>query len=50
MEDIFVISEGLKEGDKFILDGIREVHDGEKAEIEFHDPKEVLSELKYRAE
>jgi membrane fusion protein (multidrug efflux system) len=50
LEDIFVISEGLKEGDKIVLDGIREVHDGEKAETEFRDPKEVLSELKYRAE
>jgi membrane fusion protein (multidrug efflux system) len=50
LEDIFVISEGLKPGEKFVLEGIREVTDGGKVEPEFRDPKEVLSELKYRAE
>ncbi|MBL9094519.1 MAG: efflux RND transporter periplasmic adaptor subunit [Planctomycetaceae bacterium] len=50
MDDIFVLKDGLKEGDKIILEGIRQVRDGEKAEYEFRDPAEVLSNLKYHAE
>lgn len=50
MEDIYVIQDGVKEGDKFILDGVRQIHDGEKVDFTFTAPKEVLSNLKYAAE
>jgi membrane fusion protein (multidrug efflux system) len=50
LEDVFVLSEGLKPGEKFVLDGIREVSEDAKVEPEFRDPKEVLSKLKYKAE
>ncbi|MCA9128396.1 MAG: efflux RND transporter periplasmic adaptor subunit [Planctomycetales bacterium] len=49
-DDIYVIESGLQEGDKIILEGIRQVRDGEKVEYEFHDPQEVLTNLKNHAE
>ncbi len=49
-DDIFVIEDGLKEGEKIVLEGIRQVRDGDKVDYEFHDPAEVLSKLKYHAE
>lgn len=49
-EDIFVIEKGLQEGDKIILEGIRQVRDGDKVECEYQDPEEVFSSLKHHAE
>lgn len=49
-DDIFVLKSGLKEGDKIILEGIRQVRDGDKIKYDFVPPKEVLSNLKYHAE
>jgi len=49
-DDIFVIEKGLDENDKIILEGIRQVRDGDKKEYEFVAPEEVLSNLKYPAE
>jgi len=49
-DDIFVIDKGLKEDDKIILEGLRQVRDGDKIEYEFRSPDEVLSSLKYHAE
>jgi membrane fusion protein (multidrug efflux system) len=49
-EDIFVIKDGLKEGEKIVLEGIRQVRDGKKVKYEFRAPEEVLGNLKYHAE
>lgn len=50
-DDIFVIEKGLEEGDKIILEGIRQVKAGDTLkEYEFQSPEEVLSNLKYHAE
>lgn len=49
-DDIFVIEKGLEESDKLILEGIRQVRDGDKIEYEFAPPAEVLGHLKYHAE
>jgi membrane fusion protein (multidrug efflux system) len=49
-DDIFVLAEGLHEGEKIILEGIRQVRDGDTIEYESRDPEEVLSNLKYHAE
>ncbi|EAQ81646.1 efflux RND transporter periplasmic adaptor subunit [Blastopirellula marina] len=49
-DDIFVIREGLEEGDKIILEGIRQVRDGDKIEFKYTAPEEVLGHLKYHAE
>jgi membrane fusion protein (multidrug efflux system) len=49
-DDIFVIESGLDENDKIILEGIRQVRDGDEIEFEFRDPKDVLKDLKFHAE
>ena len=50
MEDVYIIKEGLGVNDKIILEGIRQVRDGDKVEFEFVAPEEALSNLKYKAE
>jgi membrane fusion protein, multidrug efflux system len=50
LEDTFVIASGLGAKDRIVLEGIREVHDGDKVEYEFRDPEVVLTNQKYRAE
>ena len=49
-DDIYLIKEGLDVNDKIILEGIRQVRDGDKVEFEFEAPEKVLSNLKYHAE
>ena len=49
-DDIFVIEQGLDVNDKIVLEGIRQVRDGEQVEYEFRAPDEVLGNLKYHAE
>ena len=49
-DDVFVIDNGLKESDKVILEGIRQVRDGDHVEYEFQPADEVLGNLKYHAE
>lgn len=49
-DDIFVIGKGLEEGDKIILEGVRQVNDGDKIEYEYKAPEEILGNLKYHAE
>jgi membrane fusion protein (multidrug efflux system) len=49
-DDIFIIAQGLDAHDKIVLEGIRQVRDGEQVEYEYQDPDEVLSNLKYHAE
>jgi membrane fusion protein (multidrug efflux system) len=50
LEDTFVIKSGLDVKDRIVLEGIREVHDGDKVEYEFRKPEEVLVNQKYHAE
>jgi membrane fusion protein, multidrug efflux system len=51
LEDIFVIKDGLSAGEKFVLDGVREVRDGERLErTETRLPKETVNNLKHHAE
>lgn len=51
LEDIFVVEKGLDKDDKIILEGIRQVRDGDKiTEYEFEAPEKVLSNLKHHAE
>jgi membrane fusion protein (multidrug efflux system) len=50
LEDIYLIKEGLDVNDKIVLEGVREVRDGDEVEYEFLDPKEVMGHLKYHAE
>lgn len=50
LDDIFVIASGLKLKDRIVLEGVRQVHDGQKVEYEFHKPEAALANMKYRAE
>ena len=50
MEDIFVIKKGLDVNDRIVLEGIRQVRDGEKVEYEFRRPEQVMANLKNKAE
>jgi len=51
LEDIYVIKGGLKAGEKFVLEGARQVSDGAHLErTETRPPKEALKKLKFDAE
>jgi len=50
LDDIFVVDKGVGVGDKIVLEGGRQVHDGEEVEYEFSPPEVVLAHLKNRAE
>ena len=50
LDDIFVIEKGVDVNDKIILEGIRQVRDGEKVEYEFLKPEVVLANQKNKAE
>lgn len=50
LDDIYTIKEGLNVNEKIILEGIRQVRDGEEVEYEIAKAEDVLGNLKYRAE
>lgn len=50
LEDRFIIRSGLEAKDKIVLEGVREVRDGDKVEAEFKNPDEVLANRKHHAE
>jgi membrane fusion protein (multidrug efflux system) len=50
LEDIYLIKEGLDVNDKIVLEGVRQVRDGDKVEYEFQAPDQVLGQLNYHAE
>jgi membrane fusion protein, multidrug efflux system len=50
MDDIFVIKKGVGVGDRIVLEGLRQVRDGEKVEYAFRRPEEVMQKLKNHAE
>lgn len=50
-DDIFVISKGLSVSDKIVLDGVRQIHEGQKLEeFEFRKPEDALKHQKHPAE
>lgn len=50
LDDIFVVKSGVGADDKIVLEGIRQVRDGDKVEYEDRRPEEVVAQLKYHAE
>jgi membrane fusion protein (multidrug efflux system) len=50
LEDIYVLKSGLNVNDKIILEGVRQVNEGDKVEYEFHKPEEALKHQKHHAE
>ncbi|TWU40136.1 Solvent efflux pump periplasmic linker SrpA precursor [Novipirellula aureliae] len=49
-DDVFLVADGLEAGETIVLEGIRQVRDGETIECEYQDPETVLANLKYHAE
>ena len=47
-KNIYVIKKGVGVGDKIVLEGVRQVRDGEKVEYEFRSPDEVIGKRKSR--
>ena len=50
LDDIYLIKDGLGVNDKIVLEGIRQVRDGDEVEYEFQSPEGALNHLKYHAE
>jgi membrane fusion protein (multidrug efflux system) len=50
LEDLFVLKSGVGVDDTIVLEGIRQVRDGDKVEYEERQPEEVVAHLKYHAE
>ena len=50
MEDLFVVSSGLNEGEKILLEGLRKVTENDKITCTFEEPATVIAQLKVPAE
>lgn len=50
MPDLYVIKEGIADGEKVMLEGIRKVKDNEKITFEYAEPKTVVAHLKLPTE
>jgi membrane fusion protein (multidrug efflux system) len=50
LEDLFLVSGGITEKDKIIIEGLRQAKSGAKAEYEFLEPEKAFKDLKLRAE
>ena len=50
LDDIYLIKDGLRANDKIVLEGIRQIRDGDEVEYEFQSPEQALQHLKYHAE
>jgi membrane fusion protein, multidrug efflux system len=50
MDDIFVVKSGIGVDDRIVLEGVRQVKDGEKVEYEVRSPEEAMANQKNHAE
>ncbi|WP_276133122.1 efflux RND transporter periplasmic adaptor subunit [Polluticoccus soli] len=50
MEDLFIVTSGLADNEKILLEGLRKVKEDDKIDYEFHAPKSVIASLKLPAE
>ncbi|MEZ4281712.1 MAG: efflux RND transporter periplasmic adaptor subunit [Myxococcota bacterium] len=50
LEDVFVVGSGLEESDQIVLEGVRQVRDGQSLEFEVRSPEVALSNMKWHAE
>lgn len=50
LDNVYVISGGLSMEDKFLIEGLRKVKNGDKIEFEYKEPKEVYAHLNLHAE
>jgi membrane fusion protein (multidrug efflux system) len=47
---LFIVTKGLTENDKILVEGLRKVKNGDKIEMNFQSPKQVFSSLQLYAE
>jgi len=50
MEDLFVVTAGLEDNEKILLEGIRKVKENDRISFEYHEPRPVIAQLKVPAE
>ncbi|WP_437205971.1 efflux RND transporter periplasmic adaptor subunit [Planctomicrobium sp. SH664] len=50
LEDLFIVGSGLDVNDKIVLEGARQIRDGDKIAYEERHPDEVVAQLKFHAE
>ncbi|WP_042479941.1 efflux RND transporter periplasmic adaptor subunit [Solitalea canadensis] len=50
LPDIYIVSNGLKTDDKILIEGVQKVKDDDKIACNFEDPKNVIGQLKLKAE
>ena len=50
MEDLYIVTGGLSENDKVLLEGLRKVKDNDKIKYAYKKPEEVITHLKVLAE
>ncbi len=50
MEDLYVVTSGLAETDKILLEGLRKVKDNDKIAFNYEEPRTVIGRLKLPAE
>tara|TARA_R110002049_G_scaffold200634_1_gene371389 strand:+ start:773 stop:1843 length:1071 start_codon:yes stop_codon:yes gene_type:complete len=50
LEDVFIVSSGITEKDRIVVEGLRQARNGKKAECDYEEPDEVFSNLKLAAE
>ena len=48
--DLYVVSSGLTENDKILLEGVQKVKENDKIKFEYESPKTVLNHLRLKAE
>jgi membrane fusion protein (multidrug efflux system) len=50
MPDLYVVTDGLADGEKILLEGVQKVKEDDKIVFETEDPHEVITHLKLKAE
>jgi membrane fusion protein (multidrug efflux system) len=50
LEDLYIIKRGIGIDDTIVLEGGRQIHEGDEVEYEDRKPDQVLADLKYHAE
>lgn len=48
--DLYVVGNGLSEGDKILLEGVQKVKEDDKITFKFQDPKTTINQLRLKAE
>lgn len=50
LDHVYVVSEGLSMEDRFLIEGLRQVKNGDKIQFEYKTPETVFNQLKLHAE